>query len=339
MVKQIIPCLMNPAFYSLGSSKHVKHTEMNRRYFLRAVAITGLAAKVKIADGFEVLTQNATSKIAANPYDLVAVMGGEPDAMFKRAINEIGGIGRFVKPGNKVVLKPNIGWDRTPDLAANTNPDLVAEIVRQCRNAGAKEVLVFDHTCDDWRKCYKNSGIEEAVLKAGGKMVPGHEESFYREIDIPNGINLKKAKVHEAILDSDVWINIPVLKTHGGAKMSVSMKNLMGIVWDRRYFHSHNLQQCIADCNTLYKKPILNVVDAYRVIKSNGPQGKSLSDVAVPKGLFISNDIVAVDTAAIKFFDQVSAMNIESVEHIGKAEALKLGTTHLEKLKVKRIKM
>jgi uncharacterized protein (DUF362 family) len=306
---------------------------MKRRYFLKAVALTGVAATFKWSDGLEVMAQNVKG------YDLVAVLGGDPVTMFKKAIAELGGMGKFIKKGQKVCVKPNIGWDRTPELAANTNPDLVAEIVRQCLAAGAKEVVVFDHTCDEWRKCYTNSGIQDAVEKAGGKIMPGHEESYYREVDLPNGVNLKSAKIHQAILDSDVWINVPVLKMHGGAKMSISLKNLMGIVWDRRYFHSHNLQQCIADCNTLSKKPVLNIVDAYRVIKANGPQGRTESDVALAKGLFISPDSVAVDTAAIKFYNQISAMDLNIVEHVGKAEALKIGTTKIESLNVKRIKV
>jgi uncharacterized protein (DUF362 family) len=306
---------------------------MKRRYFLKAVALTGVAATFKWSDGLEIMAQNVKG------YDLVAVLGGDPVTMFKKAIAELGGMGKFVRKGQKVCVKPNIGWDRTPELAANTNPDLVAEIVRQCLAAGAKEVVVFDHTCDEWRKCYTNSGIQDAVEKAGGKIMPGHEESYYREVDLPNGVNLKSAKIHQAILDSDVWINVPVLKMHGGAKMSISLKNLMGIVWDRRYFHSHNLQQCIADCNTLSKKPVLNIVDAYRVIKANGPQGRTESDVALAKGLFISPDSVAVDTAAIKFYNQISAMDLNIVEHVGKAEALKIGTTKIESLNVKRIKV
>jgi uncharacterized protein (DUF362 family) len=306
---------------------------MKRRYFLKAVALSGLASTFKMAGGTEIMSQKAKG------YDLVAVMGGTPEDMFRRAIGEMGGMAKYVKRGNKVTIKPNIGWDRTPELAANTNPGLITEMVKQCLQAGASEVLVFDHTCDDWRRCYKNSGIEDAVKAAGGKIVPAHEESYYRDIDLPNGVNLKKAKVHQAILDSDVWFNVPVLKNHGGAKMSVSMKNLMGIVWDRRFFHSHDLQQCIADINTLAKKPALCIVDAYRVMKSNGPQGRSESDVTLAKGLFLSGDPVAVDTASVKFFNQISAMDIESVQHIGKAEALKLGTTHLEKLNVKRIKV
>lgn len=306
---------------------------MKRRFFLKAVALTGVAATFKLSDGLEVMAQSAKG------YDLVAVLGGNPAEMFKKAIAELGGMGKFVKKGQKVVVKPNIGWDRTPELAANTNPELVTEIIKQCFTSGAKEVVVFDHTCDDWRKCYKNSGIQDAVEKAGGKMMPAHEETYYREVSLPNGVNLKSTKIHQAILDCDVWINVPVLKMHGGAKMSVSLKNLMGIVWDRRFFHSHNLQQCIADCNTLSKKPVLNIVDAYRVIKSNGPQGRTESDVALAKGLFISSDSVAIDTAAIKFYNQISAMDLNTVEHVGKAEALKVGTTKIERLNVKRIKV
>jgi uncharacterized protein (DUF362 family) len=306
---------------------------MKRRYFLKAIALTGAVASFKWSEGLEIMLQSAKG------YDLVAVLGGEPADMFKKAIAELGGMGRYVKKGQKVVVKPNIGWDRSPELAANTNPDLLAEIIRQCFTAGAKEVIVFDHTCDDWRRCYKNSGIQAAVEKAGGKMMPAHEESYYREVNLPQGVNLKSTKIHEAILDCDVWINVPVLKMHGGAKMSVSLKNLMGIVWDRRFFHSHNLQQCIADCNTLSKKPVLNIIDAYRVIKSNGPQGRTESDVALAKGLFISSDSVAADTAAIKFYNQISPMDISAVEHVGKAEELRIGTTKIEGLNVKRIKV
>ena len=137
---------------------------MDRRDFLKTVAITGAALTIQHSEAMEVLTQTINKANGANP-DLVAVMGGEPEAMFRRAISELGGMKQFVKPGQKVVVKPNIGWDKVPELAGNTNPKLVAEIVKQCFAAGAKEVTVFDHTCDDWQKCYKNSGIE-AVAKS-----------------------------------------------------------------------------------------------------------------------------------------------------------------------------
>lgn len=311
---------------------------MKRRDFLRALALTGLATTVEPGKAFDMLIQTGENA-AGNAYDMVAVMGGEPEVMFRSAIKAMGGMSKFVKKGYKVAIKPNIGWDKTPEMAGNTNPKLVKEVIKQCFDAGAKEVVVFDHTCDDWRKCYKNSGIEDAAKEAGAKVLPAHEESYYRTISLPNAQNLKTAKVHEAILDSDVWINIPILKNHGGAKMTISMKNLMGIVWDRGYFHANNLQQCIADISTLSKRPVLNVVDAYRVMKSNGPRGKSASDVVLAKGLFVSQDMVAVDTAAVKFFSQITDMRLEDVAHIANASKLKVGNMNLDKMKIKRIKL
>lgn len=310
---------------------------MNRREFLKAVALTGVATSLKWGDSMDLFAQ--TLPASTSGCDLVAVMGGEPAEMFRKAIVEFGGMKKFVKTGQKVVIKPNIGWDKVPELAGNTNPDLVVEIIKQCFAAGAKEVVVFDHTCDDWRKCYKNSGIEDAAKAAGAKVMPAHEESYYREVELPQGKNLKKAKIHTAILDCDVWINVPVLKNHGGAKMTISMKNHMGIVWDRGFFHRNDLQQCIADICTLSKPAVLNVVDAYRVMKTNGPRGKSAADVVCPKGLFVSTDIVAVDTAATKFFNQIENMPLEVVGHLAKGEELKVGTMDIDSLNVKRIKM
>lgn len=312
---------------------------MDRRKFLRAIAITGAAATVKASGGMDILAQTVNSTQTGKKVDIVAVMGGEPDVMFRRAITEMGGMSKFIKAGQKVVVKPNIGWDKTPELAGNTNPKLVTEVIRQCLSAGAKEVTVFDHTCDDWIKCYKNSGIEAAAKAAGAKVVPAHEESYYKTVNLPKGVKLKSTKIHEAIINCDVWINLPILKHHGGANLTMSMKNYMGIIWDRRIFHRTDLQQCIADICTYTKKPVLNIVDAYRVVKTNGPQGRSAADVVNPKGLFISQDIVAVDTAAAKFFNQIREMPLEHVGHLANGQSLKLGTMDVDKLNIKRIKI
>lgn len=309
---------------------------MDRRDFLKTLAIAGAAVSVQRSQAMDILTQSLQG---SGKTDMVAVMGGEPEAMFRKAIEEMGGMKQFIKAGQKVVVKPNIGWDRAPELAGNTNPQLVAEIVKQCFSAGAKEVTVFDHTCDDWIKSYKSSGIEDAAKKAGAKVMPAHLESYYSPISLPQGKKLKSAKVHQAILEADAWINVPVLKNHGGANLSISMKNMMGIVWDRGFFHQNDLQQCIADMCTLSKKPVLNVVDAYRVLKTNGPRGRSASDAVVAKSLFVSTDIVAVDTAAATFFNQIRSMPLESVGHLANGQALKLGTMDLDKLNIKRIKM
>jgi len=313
---------------------------MDRRNFLKAVALSGAAfTSIKESDAMNLLVQSFQTAQATAKYDLVAIMGGEPDEMYKKAIAEIGGMKNFIKPGDKVVVKANIGWDKTPELAANTNPKLVEAIIKDCFSAGAKEVTVFDHTCDDWRKCYANSGIEEAVKATGAKLVPANEESYYKPVSLPQGKSLKSAKVHQAIVDADKWINVPILKSHGGAQMTISMKNYMGIVWDRGYFHANDLQQCIADVCTYSKRPALNIVDAYRILKTSGPRGRSEADVALAKGLFISQDIVAVDTAAANFFNQVRELPVDRVGHLAKGQELGIGTMDLSNLNIKRIKV
>lgn len=311
---------------------------MKRRDFIRNSAIVGSAA---LSLNFENLEASLTSNqitIEKQP-DLVAVMGGEPAEMFEKAIEALGGMSKFVKKGQNIVIKPNIGWDRVPELAANTNPELVASLVKHCLAAGADKVTVFDHTCDNWQKCYEKSGISAAVKAAGGVIIPGNDEVYYKEVVLPLGVKLKKVKIHEALLSADAWINVPILKNHGGAKMTIAMKNYMGIVWDRGYFHSNDLQQCIADICTWEKKPVLNVVDAYRVMRQNGPQGKSLDDVSQLKTLLVSPNIVAVDTAAVRFFNQVEKMDISSVGHIHNGEKHRLGSTNLDELTIKRIKI
>jgi len=304
---------------------------MDRRSFLKNLAAAGAAIALA-----KPLKANAQTEKAV---DLVAVMGGEPDAMFKKAIDEFGGMSKFVKKGDKVVVKPNIGWDKPPEFAANTNPLLVKEIIRQCFEAGAKEVSVFDNTCDNWKKCYQNSGIEAVVKAAGAKMLPADEESYYSKISLPKAKKLSDMKVHNAILNCDAWINVPILKQHGGANISIAMKNLMGIIWNRRLFHISNLHQCIADVCTLEKKPVLNVIDAYRVLKTNGPRGKSVEDAVLSKALFMSQDMVAVDTAATKFFNQIKDMPLNDVQYLSYGQELKIGTMNIDGLNVKRIKM
>jgi uncharacterized protein (DUF362 family) len=311
---------------------------MERRNFIKQSTATAAAA---LALNFDFINAMVTPTYAPDTTpDMVAVMGGEPDVMLNKALDALGGITKFVKKGQKVVVKPNIGWDKTPALAGNTNPLLIGTLVKKCFEAGASKVTVFDHTCDDWKRCYNNSGIEKAVKDAGGTIVPANDERYYTlNVNLPLALSLKQAKIHEALADADVWFNVPVLKNHGGAKLSCAMKNYMGIVWDRRIFHSSDLQQCIADLCTWNKKPVLNIVDAYRIMHQNGPQGKSIADVATVKSLIASTDIVAADTAALKFFNQVKKLDINAVGHIPKGEALKLGTTNLDAINIQRIKI
>lgn len=265
-------------------------------------------------------------------WDLVAVKGGDPVVMFDKAILSLGGMKKYVKPNQTVVVKPNIGWDTSAERGANTNPQLVARIIEHCLSAGAKTVYMFDHTINEWTRTYSNSGIEKAAKDAGAKIVSGNSESYYHPVTIKNGRFLKKDKVHELILESDVFINVPVLKNHGGSTLTISMKNLMGVMWDRSYWHNNDLHQCIADFASEIK-PALNVVDAYRVMKRNGPRGVSLSDIVEMKSLIISEDIVAADAAAAKLFGKEPGQ----VGHIRIANEMGVGTSDLTKLNINRI--
>lgn len=309
---------------------------MNRREFFRKSLAAGIAAgtAATLAKPENLFAAISSPAGPGTAYDLVAVKGGDPALMFDKGIESLGGIGSFVKKGQTVVVKPNIGWDVPPERAGNTNPGLVKRIVTACLGAGAKTVYVFDNTCDNWVKCYQNSGIEKAVKDAGGKIVPGNTEANYQEVEVKNGKKLKKTKVHELILSSDVFINVPVLKSHSSAQLTVSMKNLMGIIWDRYYWHRNDLNQCIVDF-TPVRKPDLNVVDAYRVLMKRGPRGVSVEDVEMKGSLILSRDIVAADSAAAKLFGVEPA----TIPHIKLADQAGLGVMDLTKLSINRIKL
>ncbi len=304
---------------------------MNRRNFIKKTLGTGffLGTSAYFGNLINAFPVNQSGK---SGYNLVAVRGGEPDVMLDRALQSLGGISKFVKKNQTVVIKPNIGWDVVPERGANTHPTLVSRLVKHCLDAGAKKVTIFDNTCDNWKNCYKNSGIEQAAKDAGAQVVPGNSESYYQDVDVPKGIVLKKAKVHELILESDVFINVPILKSHRSARLTIAMKNLMGIVWDRRYWHANNLHQCIADFST-YRKPDLNIVDAYYVMKENGPRGVSEADVQKMKSLIVSPDMLAADVAAAKLF----GMEPDDISYIKMADALGVGIKDLNKLSIDRI--
>jgi uncharacterized protein (DUF362 family) len=308
---------------------------MKRRVFLRTSAGAGIATGAAVAMGGFGKLWTSSSASAGNKFDMVALMGGTPDAMFDLGIQELGGMSNFVKKGQKVLIKPNMGWDIIPELAANTNPFLIKRIIEHCFKAGAKEVYIVDHTMDNWVNCYKNSGIERAAKSAGAKVVPGNSESYYQDIEIPGGINLKSAKVHELLLETDVFINVPVLKDHNSVRMTCSLKNTMGLVWNRGFWHSNNLNQCIADYALYERKPALNVVDCYNVMVKHGPQGVSREDVVNMKSQIITSDWVAADAAGAKML----GVPVENIEYIPIAHKMGLGNMNLDSLNIKRIKM
>jgi uncharacterized protein (DUF362 family) len=282
-------------------------------------------------------TADTANAATAKP-DLVAVKGEDRAAMLDRALAELGGIGAFVKKGRKVVIKPNIGWDKAPELAANTHPAIIARLVTLCREAGASEVTVFDNTCNKpWDKVYQNSGIAPAAKAAGARILPAHNDSYFRDVKVPEGVSLTEVKIHQAILDCDVFINVPVLKHHHGTTMTACMKNLMGIIAnsDRRYYHGNNLHQCIADCLRV-AKPHLNILDAFSPMTRNGPQGKSTADLdTTVRQLLISTDIVAIDAAGARILGHAPS----DIGHVRIAAKAGFGSMDLGKLNIARITM
>ena len=325
---------------------------MDRRDFLRNVARLGLGAGAAyllgggavrlFAQATGAKTGSATdtgkspasgkSFLAGGPPDLVAVKGGEAEALFDAGIAALGGMGAFVRKGQTVVIKPNIGWAQAPETAANTNPKLVRRIIEHCLNAGAKKVYVFDNSCDSWTLAYKNSLIGKYAKEAGAEVVPPDSSGYYQEVSFPGAVSLRKARVHELVLESDVFINVPVLKNHSGAGMTAAMKNPMGMVWDRQFFHRYNLDQCIADA-CLFRKPDLNVIDAYKVMKSGGPRGYSSSVYDLAKFQILSTDIVAADAAASRTLGSEPS----AFRYIGMAADKKSGQADLSKLDILRL--
>ena len=299
---------------------------MDRRDFLKTAAVTGISALFfHRLQGAEPNPDNAP--------DLVAVRNGEPAQLLDAGLAALGGIKRFVKPGQTVVIKPNIGWDRTPEEAADTNPDLVAHLVKLCLEAGAKSVQVFDHTCDkDWQKCYKSSGIGPAVKKAGGTMICGNLKNAYVPVDIPDGKVLRAAMLFRAVKQCDVFINVPILKNHGGAKYTGALKNLMGSVWDRPIMHKLGVQQAIADWAGV-RKPDLNILDAYRAMQTGGPRGNKASVILPLKSLLISTDMAALDAAGARMLGLDPAV----ATHIALAAEMGLGQNDLSKVNIKKI--
>ncbi len=306
---------------------------MDRRQFVKKGFIYSALGSI-YASTLGRLPLFAARKNTAGPgrYDLVAVRRGEPVEMYRRAMQEMGGMERYVKPGQTVIIKPNSSWDVPPERAANTNPDVLKAIVEDCVAAGAERVFAFDHTCDNWEKSYDNSGNAEAVRQGGGQMLPANIERYYQEVDIPGARRLTKAKVYERLMQADVFINVPVLKHHASTTITIAMKNLMGVVWDRRFWHRNDLHQCIADF-CLYRKPDLNIVDAYRVMTQNGPRGTSEADVTMMRSILVSSDIVAVDAAGALMLGHQP----EDIAHLRIADEMKIGSIKLDDLNIKRV--
>jgi uncharacterized protein (DUF362 family) len=237
----------------------------------------------------------------------------------RASLDAIGGIKRFIQSGERVVVKPNVGWDRAPEQAANTNPLLVGEMIRQCLSAGASQVIVTDVTCNHAPRCFIRSGIREASEGAGGVVMLPRDEDYLRT-DM-GGKVLTVWPILKHFIETDKLINMPIVKHHSLSSCTIGMKNLFGILGGRRNQLHQEIDQSIVDL-TAYCKPTLTVFDATRVLMRGGPTGGSLDDVSLQHSVICATDIVAADARGVEFL----GIAPDKIGHIILAEKSGLGT-------------
>ncbi len=261
--------------------------------------------------------------------EMVVTQGAEPPQLVRKAIEELGGIRRFISPGDVVVVKPNIAWDRTPQQAANTNPEVVAETVRLCHEAGAGKVIVTDVSCNEPRRCFQRSRIAEMARAAGAEVILPEERKF-REVDLRGDV-LGVWPVFEPFLAADKMINIPVAKHHSLTGVSLGMKNWYGILGGQRHRLHQRIQESLVDLAD-FMHPTLTIMDAYRVLMRNGPTGGSAADVALKKTLVAGTNPVALDAYVAKAYWDLDA---ERLPYLKLAEERGLGRMDFESLRTR----
>lgn len=298
---------------------------MNRRDFLKTTFIAGLG--ISIHGNFDYIIKNL---YASDHVDIGVALGLSPEKITKSAIDAIGGIKRFISAGDIVVVKPNIGWDRRPEQAANTNPEVVSAVVKLCYDAGAKKVKVFDRPVSDPRRCYKQSGIADAASAAGAE-VSFIDDRKFKKVKI-DGLVLKDWPLYTEILEADKIINVPIAKTHGLANLTLGMKNWMGIMGGWRSRIHQSLDESLVDISNVIR-PNLIVLDAVRILTANGPQGGSLDDVKTLNTVIAGTDQVAVDAYGATLFGLTG--NDLGYVRIGHRSGL--GTMDLSRLVIKKV--
>jgi uncharacterized protein (DUF362 family) len=300
-----------------------KRKGISRRQFLKATA-AGVAVG---------LAGNPPFLRAADEVDL-AVVSGEPAAATRKALEVMGGLSRFVKKGQRVVIKPNMSFARTPDFAATTHPLVVAAVAQACCDAGVREILILDHTLQRAELCLDRTGIRDACRGIPGAHVLAlQDRKFFQEIKVPQGKVLERVEVIRDLLDNAVLISLPVAKSHSTTGVSLGLKGLMGLIWDRESFHSQfNINEGIADLATVIR-PQLTILDATRAMASGGPGGPG--DVRRPNLVIAGTDPVAVDSygvGIVPWYGQ--SFKGRQVEHLLIAHQRGLGKIDVEKLRI-----
>jgi len=292
---------------------------MNRRRFIKDVALGSLLLKINPA----LLAQDT-----GRP-DLALIQGESPAQITKEAVAALGGIGRFVSKGDVVMIKPNIGWDRTPEMAACTNPEVVKALVELSLSAGAKKVIVMDNSTNQANRAYVRSGIEPAAKQAGAAVLfpnPQHLKKMNLK-----GEWLKEWEVFTDFVEADKIINVPIAKTHSLSRLSMGLKNWLGAVGGNRSQLHQKLDQAMLDLAVFFK-PTLTVLDAYRILIRNGPQGGRISDTKLLKTVVAGVDFISVDAMGATFFD----IKPEELLYLRLAQERGIGKTNLEKLLIEK---
>ncbi len=300
---------------------------MERRKFLKCAAMTGCSLLLEGGLGTLLSAQKVPEKA-----DLIVARGAgkTPAAITKAAIDAMGGIRRFISRGDIVVIKPNMSWDRLPEQAGNTNPEVVATVVKLCFEAGAKKVKLFDRSVSDPRRCYKQSGIADAVSATGAELTYIDERRF-RDISIKGQV-LKSWPLYQDLFEADKVINIPIAKHHSLARLTMAMKNWMGVMGGQRGRIHQKIGESLADL-ALVIKPTLTVLDAVRILTANGPQGGNLADVKRMDTVIVGVDQVAVDSYGATLF----GMKGSDLSYVKAAASAGIGTMDLSKLKIKTL--
>lgn len=293
---------------------------MDRRSFLKAAGSAALAVPLIPAD-----------LLAAGQPQVAVAEGRDYARITRNAVNAIGSMKRFVKPGNVVVIKPNMGWDRNAGQGANTHPLVVRALVEEALSAGASKVKVFDRTCNDERRCYVNSGIEAALKGMRNVELKHLESERFRKVAM-NGRQLKEWELYGEALSADVYINVPVAKHHGLSKLTLGLKNVMGIMGGNRGSIHKYIDVALADINAAIKVH-LTVIDATRILTAHGPQGGDLKDVKVMNTVIASTDMVAADAYATTLF----GLKPEDIPVTVAAYQRGLGEMRLARMKILKV--
>lgn len=308
--------------------------ELNRRRFLKHTALYGAGLATGLSAG---LTGGGCSRRNAGAFgagssgtgtpaspDLVVATGEDPARNCQAALEALGGMHRFVRPGDRVVIKPNPVGNSRPEQAIHTHPDMIACVIRECLAVGAAEVVVTSH--DAYRNMVAN-GTVAAVEGAGGRLEVLERIEQFREVPVPRGRLLGREHIAASLVEADVFINMPIAKHHAGAEVTFAMKNLMGINWDRIRFHRTDLQRAIAELAGAVPHSLV-ILDANHVLLSNGPIGPG--EVLRARTVVAGVDPVAVDTFALRYFGR----RPEDIGHIRLAHELGVGEVDLARLQI-----